>query len=175
MGNLVERGKELAYLLRHDTHYEFDEHGWRSVQDLIDNHGYTMEELHEIVETNNKKRYEFSPDLERIRARQGHSVPVDVELEEVEPPQILWHGTSADSLRSIKESGIDKRTRLYVHLSDSVFQAQAVGKRHGIPIVLGVMAGAMFDAGYKFYRSRNGVWLTDYVPPQYIWVRNTHY
>jgi RNA:NAD 2'-phosphotransferase (TPT1/KptA family) len=91
------------------------------------------------------------------------------------PPQILWHGTSADSLRSIKESGIDKRTRLYVHLSDSVFQVQAVGKRHGVPIVLGVMAGAMFDAGYKFYRSRNGVWLTDYVPPQYIWVRNTHY
>ena len=76
--NLISRGKRLAFLLRHDKNYQFDEHGWREISDLITSHGYTMDELKEIVETNNKQRYEFSEDMTRIRARQGHSVHVDV-------------------------------------------------------------------------------------------------
>ena len=80
--NLISRGKRLAFLLRHDKNYQFDEHGWREISNLITSYGYTMDELKEIVETNNKQRYEFSEDMTRIRARQGHSVLVDVELEE---------------------------------------------------------------------------------------------
>lgn len=91
--NLISRGKRLAFLLRHDKNYQFDEHGWREISDLITNHGYTMDELKEIVETNNKQRYEFSEDMTHIRARQGHSVQVDVELEEKLPPDLLYHGT----------------------------------------------------------------------------------
>lgn len=88
--NLVTKGKRLSYLLRHDKEYAFDKHGWREVSDLIKNHHYTMQELEEIVETNDKKRYEFSDDKKKIRARQGHSVNVDVELEEKTPPDILY-------------------------------------------------------------------------------------
>ena len=74
---IITRGKELAFLLRHDKEYKFDKHGWREVSDLIKNHHYTMDELNEIVETNDKKRYEFSEDKKKIRARQGHSIAVD--------------------------------------------------------------------------------------------------
>ena len=97
---LVQRGKRLAYLLRHDKSYHFDEHGWREVSDLVANYHYTMEELEEIVATNNKQRYEFSEDKTRIRARQGHSVDVDVELEEATPPDVLYHGTAATAVKS---------------------------------------------------------------------------
>ncbi len=101
--NLISRGKRLAFLLRHDKNYQFDEHGWRDISDLITSHGYTMDELKEIVETNNKQRYEFSEDMTRIRARQGHSVLVDVELEEKLPPDVLYHGTGEQSLASIQK------------------------------------------------------------------------
>lgn len=79
---LIQRGKKLSYLLRHDQSYAFDEHGWRKVSDVVANHGFTLEELREFVATNNKQRYEFSEDMTRIRARQGHSIQVDVELAE---------------------------------------------------------------------------------------------
>ena len=115
--NIIRRGKRLAFLLRHDRNYPFDEHGWREISDLITHHGYTMDELKVIVETNNKQRYEFSEDMTRIRARQGHSVQVDVELEEKLPPDVLYHGTGEQSLASIMEHGINKGNRLYVHLS----------------------------------------------------------
>ena len=106
--NLVRRGKRLSFLLRHDKNYPFDEHGWREISDLITNHGYSMDELKEIVATNNKQRFEFSEDMTRIRARQGHSVHVDVELEEKMPPDTLYHGTAKAFLDSIMEKGIIK-------------------------------------------------------------------
>lgn len=106
--DLVRKGKHLAFLLRHDTKYQFDEHGWREVSDLIKNQGYTMQELEEIVETNNKKRYKFSDDKKKIRARQGHSIPVDVELKETTPPDVLYHGTATRFLDSILKQGILK-------------------------------------------------------------------
>ena len=166
--NLISRGKRLAFLLRHDKNYKFDEHGWRAVSDLITNHGYTMDELKEIVETNNKQRYEFSEDMSRIRARQGHSVHVDVELEEKLPPDVLYHGTGEHALASILEKGINKGNRLYVHLSETSETAVNVGKRHGNPVVLVINAKRMAEDGHKFYLSRNGVWLTDYVDVQYL-------
>lgn len=169
---LIQRSKRLAFLLRHDRDYPFDEHGWRSVDDLIINHGYSMEELCEIVETNNKQRYEFSADKTKIRARQGHSVPVDVELTVTIPPDTLYHGTAEATLNVIMANGIQKMSRLYVHLSPTKEIATNVGKRHGKPVVLEIDAKAMWTDGCRFYLSRNGVWLTEFVDAKYIKNKN---
>lgn len=159
---------ELAFLLRHDKNYAFDEHGWREVEDLVKNHGYTMDMLEDIVENNEKKRYEFSEDKIFIRARQGHSVQVDVELDECIPPKFLFHGTSEGVVDKILKEGIKKQGRLYVHLSDNPSIAKNVGARHGKSQVLVVESGKMSADGIKFYLSRNNVWLVDYVDPKYI-------
>lgn len=166
--NLINRGKKLSYLLRHDTSYAFDEHGWREVSDLVANHGFTIEELREIVATNNKQRYEFSEDMTRIRARQGQSIQVDVELEEAIPPDVLYHGTAKDFVDSIMMQGILKGKRLYVHLSTTVDMATKVGERHGEPVVLTIDAKRMSEDGIRFFLSRNGVWLTEFVDAKYI-------
>ena len=168
MNDIIRKGKRLAFLLRHDNDYQFDEHGWREVSDLIANHGYTMELLDEIVETNNKKRYEYSEDKSKIRARQGHSVNVDVELKEVIPPDILYHGTAETTLSAIMKEGVIKGSRLHVHLSQTEETALNVGKRHGKPVVIRINAGQMNQDGIKFYLSNNGAWLTEYVSPKYI-------
>lgn len=165
---LIQHGKKLAFLLRHDRNYPFDKHGWREVSDLMKNYGYTMDELSLIVATNNKQRFEFSEDMTRIRARQGHSIHVDVELEEMTPPETLYHGTATAFLDSIMERGIVKGNRQHVHLSNTVETAINVGKRHGEAIVLSIDAKRMADDGHKFFRSRNGVWLTDYIDVKYI-------
>ena len=165
---MIEKGKKLSYLLRHDKDYNFDEHGWREVSDLVNNHGYTIEEIDELVETNDKKRYEYNEDKTKIRARQGHSVNVDVELKEAQPPKTLYHGTSTRFLGSILREGILKMSRLYVHLSDNVETAIKVGKRHGSHIVLTINAEQMTKDGCKFWLSNNNVWLTEYVDPKYI-------
>ena len=165
---MVQRCKKLAYLLRHDTSYQFDEHGWRKVADLIANHGFTMKELSVIVATNDKQRFEFSEDGLRIRARQGHSVGVDAELEEATPPDVLYHGTATKYLDAIKKTGLAKRSRLHVHLSETKEAAISVGKRHGDPVVLTIDAKRMVEDGCRFFLSRNGVWLTEYVDPKYM-------
>lgn len=166
--HLIKRGKKLSYLLRHDKNYAFDKHGWREVSDLVANHGFTIEELREIVATNNKQRYEFSEDMTRIRARQGHSIQVDVELEEAIPPDVLYHGTAKDFVDSIMMQGILKGKRLYVHLSTTVDMATKVGERHGEPVVLTIDAKRMSEDGIRFFLSRNGVWLTEFVDAKYI-------
>lgn len=168
MENNTQKSKELAYLLRHDTLYKFDAHGWREVRDLINNHGYTESMIKDIVENNNKQRYEFSNDGKYIRARQGHSIQVDVELEEKTPPDYLYHGTSTNAVPHIMKEGIKKQSRLYVHLSETIATARNVGTRHGNPKVLCIHAKAMVEDGIKFYLSRNNVWLVDYVDPKYI-------
>lgn len=165
---LIQHGKRLAFLLRHDRNYRFDEHGWREVSDLTENHGYTMEELEEIVATNNKQRYEFSEDRTRIRARQGHSINVDVELQEATPPDVLYHGTATSAVVSIMQQGLLKGKRMHVHLSETMETATNVGKRHGTPAILRINAKRMREDGIPFYLSRNGVWLTDFVDVKYI-------
>ena len=162
------KSRQLAFLLRHDVEYVFDEHGWRDVENLIIHHGFTMPLLENIVVTNNKQRYEFNDDHTKIRARQGHSIKVDVELPIVTPPDVLYHGTSTDSVSDIMSEGLKPGTRLHVHLSADVDTAIKVGRRHGIPSVLKVDTKAMTTDGITFYLSNNGVWLTEYVNPVYI-------
>lgn len=164
----MNKGKQLSYLLRHDKNYKFDKNGWREVLDLIKNHNYTFDEIDEIVKTNNKQRFEFNYDKTKIRARQGHSINVDVELKETIPPKILYHGTAKHFLESINKFGINKGNRLYVHLSDNINTAINVGRRHGEPVVISIDTEKMISDGCKFYLSNNGVWLTEYVNIKYF-------
>ena len=169
---LILKGKELAFLLRHDKEAFdnglIDQNGWRNVSELVNDKGYSVDLIEEIVATNNKKRYEFNKDHTKIRARQGHSISVDVELTETAPPNTLYHGTSTKALESIYKQGILKGERLYVHLSKDEETALKVGSRHGTPYVLKIDSEQMHKDGIKLYLSNNDVWLTDYVDVKYI-------
>lgn len=169
---IINKGKHLAFLLRHDKEAFdnglIDKNGWRNVKELISNQKYTKELLDIIVSTNNKKRYEYNADKTKIRARQGHSINVDVELKEEIPPSILYHGTSTKFLESIYKQGIIHGSRLYVHLSKDEDTALNVGSRHGTPYALKINAEQMVKDGVKFYLSNNNVWLTDFVDKKYI-------
>ena len=127
-----------------------------------------MSTLEQIVAQDEKQRYSFSADKKLIRANQGHSIAVDVELDELEPPKILYHGTSERFAASIRAQGLLKMSRLYVHLSSDIDTAKKVGSRHGVPKIFIVESGKMFVDGYKFFRSVNGVWLTEHVPAKYL-------
>lgn len=173
---LESMSKFISLILRHKPEVigiTLDEHGWADVADLIEgvcNSGkeLSFSTLVEIVETDEKQRYSFNPSRTLIRANQGHSIPVDVELDEVTPPEFLYHGTAKMYVRKIKEEGIKHMSRLYVHLSKDIETATKVGKRHGEPTILKVHTGEMAADGVKFYLSANGVWLTDYVNPKYF-------
>lgn len=168
--------KYMSLILRHKPEVigiGLDEHGWANVNDLIsgikkDNHGFSFELLEEIVKTDNKQRYSFNDDMTLIRANQGHSIPVDVELEEKRPPEFLYHGTGEKYTESIDKIGLIPKSRLYVHLSKDITTAEQVGKRHGKEIVYQVNAGQMYKDGYKFFLSVNNVWLTKEVPVKYL-------
>lgn len=177
MDNVVEKGKYLSWLLRHDKEsYEaglIDDEGWRRVDELIKNHHYTQELLDEIVETNNKQRYEYNEDKTKIRARQGHSIPVDVGMKEAvdinEFYPYLYHGTSERFIDAIKKDGLRPQTRQYVHLSPDEPTAVNVGKRHGgKTYVIIIDAWQMKLDGEKIYISNNGVYNVKYVDPKYF-------
>ena len=127
-----------------------------------------MEALEEVVATNDKKRFAFNEDLTLIRANQGHSVSVELGYTAQEPPVILFHGTASKSLQSIKNQGLIKGSRHHVHLSADETTAKKVGQRHGSPVVLKIKSKEMEAAGYVFFQSDNGVWLTKAVPLQFI-------
>lgn len=173
--SLIETSRFLSLILRHKPEaigISLDERGWANVDELIagvnQRYPLTMELLEEIVRTDDKQRYSFSDDKKLIRANQGHSIPVDVELKEVEPPECLYHGTGEKYVSSIDKQGLIPKSRLYVHLSADTDTAQKVGKRHGVPVIYLVRSKAMAEQGYKFYRSVNGVWLTKSVPVEYL-------
>lgn len=164
--------KFLSLILRHKPQIigiELDEHGWADVEELIrcvkDLDFATLEQ---IVATDEKRRYSFSVDKKLIRANQGHSIPVDVELEELKPPEILYHGTAERFSTSIMAQGLLKMSRLYVHLSSEVETAIKVGRRHGTAKIFLVESLKMFSDGFKFFKSVNGVWLTEHVPAKYL-------
>ena len=151
-----------------------DERGWADAQELIDGinrsngHTLNMELLEEIVRTDEKQRYSFNEDHTLIRANQGHSIPVDVELEEKTPLDILWHGTGEKYVSSIDAQGLIPKSRLYVHLSSDLETARKVGSRHGKPIIYEIDCRGMAEDGYRFFLSANHVWLTKEVPVRYL-------
>ena len=169
--------KFISLILRHKPEtigITLDEHGWADVQELIDginrSEGHTLdiEILEEIVRSDEKQRYSFNEDHTLIRANQGHSIPVDVELEEQTPPDILWHGTGEKYVPSIDVQGLIPKSRLYVHLSSDMETARKVGSRHGKPVIYEINCRQMAADGYRFYESANHVWLTKEVPVRYL-------
>ena len=173
--SIKETSQFLSLILRHKPEVigiTLDEHGWANVDELIagisKTQKFSMDILETIVNTDEKKRYSFNEDKTLIRANQGHSIPVDVELECFYPPEFLYHGTSEKYKKSIEEKGLIPKSRLYVHLSPDIDTAITVGKRHGNPIVYKVLSGKMHNDGFDFYKSVNGVWLTKKVPVEYL-------
>jgi putative RNA 2'-phosphotransferase len=171
----VRLSKYLAKYLRHSPEelgLELQSGGWVPVDDLVaaaQKNGFpiTYDELVECVETNDKQRFAFDVTGELIRANQGHSIEVDLQLEEREPPEMLYHGTVERFLPSILEEGLVRGERHHVHLSKDAETARKVGSGRGKPVILKVDAGRMCRDGHKFLLSANGVWLTDAVPPGY--------
>lgn len=176
MGKTEKLSVFISLVLRHNpdaAHITVDEHGWADVGELLAGINDTgreinMEILEEIVATDNKQRYSFNQDKTLIRANQGHSIPVDVELKEQEPPEFLYHGTAARFLDAIESEGLKPMSRLYVHLSKDIETALKVGRRHGNPVVLKVNSGDMYKDGQRFYLSENGVWLIKKVDAKYL-------
>lgn len=169
--DLIKISRYISLILRHKPEaigITLDEYGWANVNELIKGIDINMETLEHIVSTDDKQRYSFNEDKTLIRANQGHSIPVDVELEDIQPPKYLYHGTGKKYKDSIMEDGLIPKSRLYVHLSSDINTAINVGKRHGDVIVFRINALKMCNDGYKFYVSKNGVWLTKHVPTVYL-------
>lgn len=172
----VELGKFISLILRHKPEVigiTLDSHGYADVNELINGINKSGKEidmitLERIVRDNNKKRYSFNKDKTKIRANQGHSLNIDVELKIADPPKVLYHGTAERFLESIKEKGILKQSRQYVHLSQDKETAINVGKRHGKPIVLAIDAEKMKNEGCIFYLSENNVWLCNDISWKYV-------
>jgi putative RNA 2'-phosphotransferase len=172
----IRLSKFLSLILRHEPErvgLELDAAGWAGVAELlaaVNRHGVslTLEQLQHIVATSDKKRYAFSEDGTRIRASQGHSIEVDLQYAPQVPPELLYHGTATRFLDLIRPQGLRKMGRHHVHLSGETVVTVQVGARHGKPALLVIRAGAMHRGGHVFYRSANGVWLVDQVPPEFI-------
>ena len=168
--------KFLSLILRHQPEVigiTLDENGWTDVDELIakmntNGHRISFDELEEVVETNDKQRFAFSDDYNKIRASQGHSVNISLGLDPQEPPEYLYHGTVAKFLESIRKEGLQRMSRQHLHLSRDRETAMKVGSRRGMPVILNINTGAMYKDGFLFYLSDNGVWLTDHVPAKYI-------
>lgn len=172
---LKDTSKFIALILRHKPEtigITLDEHGWASVDALIEGiakrRPFDMATLEKIVAADEKQRYSFNEEKTLIRANQGHSVPVDVELRQAQPPACLYHGTAEKYVAMIDEQGLIPKTRLYVHLSRDTDTAYKVGARHGTPVIYRVAAQQMAQDGYAFFLSENGVWLTKKVPAKYL-------
>lgn len=168
--------KYLSLILRHNPQtigIILDDNGWANVEELMikcNKKGvrFSIEDLEEIVETNDKKRFAFNEDKTKIRASQGHSINIDLALHPAIPPTFLYHGTAQKNIDIILSDGIKKMNRQHVHLSTNKETATKVGARHGKPVILTIMAEKMNEEGILFYQSENNVWLTDYIAPKYI-------
>lgn len=175
--NIKRISKFLSLLLRHQPEtigLKLDKNGWAMVDELIEkskrrNRTLSKEILKEVVATNDKKRFSFNEDETMIRANQGHSLKnIDLELKAIVPPEFLYHGTVPKFMQAIREKGLLKMSRQHVHLSQDLQTAMKVGSRRGVPTILIVKSGEMHVKGFEFYQSKNGVWLTDHVPVEFI-------
>jgi putative RNA 2'-phosphotransferase len=173
---IVSTSKLLSYVLRHrpdSIGLQLDANGWADVDVLLQRlaaHGKPVgrELLERVVADNDKQRFAFDVTRSRIRASQGHSIQVDLDLQPTQPPDVLYHGTASRFLKSIFASGLRVGNRQHVHLSGDVDMARRVGARHGFPVILHVDTVRMRADGAVFYRSDNGVWLTGPVAPRYL-------
>ena len=174
--SLVKISKYLSKHLRHQPErigLTLEDGGWVKVSDLLaacarNNFPINPDELKEVVEKNDKRRFSFDAAGEKIRANQGHSVEVDLQLEKREPPEILFHGTAERSVSMIRERGLLKMARHHVHLSADAETARKVGARHGKPVIFEIETKKMSDEGFEFFVSANGVWLVESVPPKFL-------
>ena len=174
--HIVQTSKFLSQILRHrpgKIGLSLDANGWADVAELLEKSAakgisIDRETLQIVVDTNDKKRFVFSDDGHRIRASQGHSIDIDLDLKPQKPPEILFHGTAETSLKSIRREGLLPMRRQHVHLSKDLETAQRVGGRHGKAVVLSIRTGDMARQRFKFYLSENGVWLTEEVPVGFI-------
>jgi putative RNA 2'-phosphotransferase len=173
---LVSISKFLSRHLRHapaELGLTLEPGGWVLVSDLLyacARHGreISQADLEEVVHSNDKQRFAFDDSGARIRANQGHSVEVDLQLAPVEPPSVLYHGTGHHNADTIQRDGLKKMARHHVHLSIDVPTARKVGQRHGKPVIFAIDTAAMRARGHLFYCSANGVWLTDEVPAEFL-------
>lgn len=176
MADARKISKSLSYWLRHRPDaaaLELDGSGWAPVPKVMQALAAAgladrREVLEQVVADSDKNRFELSADGEHIRARQGHSVDVDLDWPPAEPPHHLFHGTVERSLAAIMAEGLKAMRRHHVHLSPDAETAEIVGRRRGPPVILRIAAGRMGADGHVFRLSGNGVWLTDHVPPRYI-------
>ena len=176
MTRLIKVSKFLSYHLRHRPDLldlELAPGGWVEVDKLLKaaekrNFFLSIEELQQVVKQNDKRRFSFDDSGNLIKANQGHSVNINLQLKPSIPPDILYHGTHSKAIAAITEQGLKRMSRHHVHLSSDIDTANRVGARRGSPIILTINALAMSKAGHLFYRSDNGVWLTKAVPRQYI-------
>ena len=163
--------KKLSYILRHNPdqyNIVLDEWGYGSIEALCHALMINAIELNSVITCDSKRRYSYSPDGKKIKANQGHSIKIDHQFEAIKPPKYLYHGSSMKSNSDILKSGINKMNRHHVHLSQDAITAKAVGKRHGEPIVYTIDTEKMYADGFKFFESKNFVWLTDNIPMRYI-------
>jgi putative RNA 2'-phosphotransferase len=173
---IVRVSKFLSLILRHNPQkigLVLDENGWANVDELIERANkaggsLSRSLLNRVVAENDKQRFSFSEDGQRIRASQGHSIEIDLNLPPSDPPELLYHGTATRFVESIRAAGLNSAQRQHVHLSLDVVTATKVGQRHGKPLILVIRARDMVGAGHTFYCSDNGVWLTDRVPVEFI-------
>ncbi|MAM08853.1 MAG: RNA 2'-phosphotransferase [Rhizobiaceae bacterium] len=173
---MSKESKFLSRVLRHEPELigmSLGRGGWVQVDTLLRSmkragHPLTPDALRQIVAENDKQRFTLSEDGRRIRAAQGHSVTIDLELEAMKPPDTLFHGTARTNLDAIFAKGLNPGRRRHVHLSPDEETATKVGTRHGRAVVLRVNTAAMFADGLIFWRADNGVWLTETVPPEYL-------
>lgn len=166
---LAKISKFLSLVLRHEPGsigLTLDAQGWADVSELVAKATLplTPAVIETVVATNDKKRFALSEDKKRIRANQGHSIPVALGLTATSPPEWLFHGTATRFVEAILTEGLSRQDRQHVHLSEDRTTARTVGIRHGKPVIFRIAAGEMHARGYRFFKSENGVWLTDEVP-----------
>ena len=173
---LTAISKFMSLVLRHAPGrigLELDGAGWAAIDDLLARavaagRRITRDQLNEVVATSDKRRFALSDDGLCIRANQGHSIDVDLGLDPRQPPEILFHGTASRFVDSLMATGLERRSRHHVHLTEDVAIGEAVGRRYGKPVILRIAAGAMAAQGHVFFCSSNGVWLVEFVPPVFI-------
>ena len=169
--NDTKLSKLLSLALRHDPSaigIEVDVHGWASVKAVAAGASVSASDIERVVAASDKRRFALTDDGNFVRAVQGHSIKVDLELLPIEPPAILYHGTATRFLDSIAATGLESRERRHVHLSADAETAITVGSRHGSPVVLHVNAAKVHSTGQAFYLSENDVWLTGPIAPEYL-------